>query len=104
MANDFDEFMERMREVDRQAVMDKQLEREGVDKLHYYRESNKENRELAAKLQTEKDALQKEHNELIADHSLQKTVIEDLQAERAQLLARVAELEKGVQEGGDLVE
>lgn len=104
MAHDFDSFMERMREVDRQATMDKQLEREGVDKLKYYRTSCRENRELAAKLQTEKDDLQKKHNELVADYSLQKTVIEDLQVEREQLLGRVAELEKGIQEGGDLVE
>lgn len=93
-----------MQELDRQAVRENQLEREGVNKLNWYRATHKEDKKTIEKLQTDHDTLQSRHNEKILELARLTGENEDLIAERDQLLARVAELEKGVQEGGDLVE
>ena len=99
-----DEFMERMHELDRQTVRENQLEREGVNKLNWYRETHKEDKKTIENLQSDREKLQSRHNELLYDRAKLQTENDDLKVERDSLLARVAELEKGVQEGGDLVE
>lgn len=99
-----DEFMERMRELDSNAAREAQLEREGVDKLNWYRATHKEDKETITKLQDDHDKLQSRHNELTFERAQLQSENDDLKVERDQLLARVAELEKGIQEGGDLVE
>ena len=99
-----DEFMERMHELDRQTVRENQLEREGVNKLNWYRATHKEDKKTIENLQSDCEKLQSQHNELLYDRAKLQTENDDLKVERDSLLARVAELEKGVQEGGDLVE
>lgn len=99
-----DEFMERMRELDSNAAREAQLEREGVDKLNWYRETHKEDKMMIESLTGEKYRLQNENRSLFVEKDQLQTAHDDLVVERDQLLARVAELEKGIQEGGDLVE
>ena len=77
-------------DLDRRAVQEKQINSRKLDQIAYLEEIQKCDEQIISDLQNKHNDLQNKHNDLLI--------------ERDQLLSRVAELEKGVQEGGDLVE
>ena len=84
-------------DLDRRAVQEKQINSRKLDQIAYLEEIQKCDEQIISDLQNKHNDLQNKHNDLQNKHN-------DLLNERDQLLSRVAELEKGVQEGGDLVE